>query len=155
MSIATTVKWIFPPNWDLTEQQLEGYRRVVVQLTGRQDETADEDAVKKIDISTLLTSRGLTPTRTVVENIEYNASGFTNILLQWDRAPKETIAVLPGNTGGEVCGPLVDKNDGANNGANNTGDILLTTSGGASGDSYNITLTIKLKDSAPAPIQGG
>jgi hypothetical protein len=154
MAIVTTVKWLFPPNWDKTEQKIEGYRRIVVQLTGLQDETADEDAVKKIDISVLLTTRNLEVTRTVIEKIKYSNYGFTNILLEWDRSPKETIAVLPGNTAGEICGPLVDKDDGLNNGEGNTGDILLTTSGGAAGDSYNITLTVKLKDSAPAPIQG-
>lgn len=154
MAIETKVKWIFPPNFDVTEQQIEGYRRIIVQLTGRQNETADEDAVKKIDISTLLTSNGIECTRTAIECIKYNNYGFTNILLEWDRTPNETIAVVPGNTAGYIPGPLVDKDDGADNGVGNTGDILLTTSGGASGDSYNITLTIKLKDSAPTPIQG-
>ena len=155
MAITKTTKWLFPPNWDVTEQQIEGHRRVRVQFTGISGATADEANILLLDISKLLTSRNKTCTRVAVEKIEGDAFGFSNLKLKFDRNPKETFAVLAGNNPFDLKGPWVDKDDGANNGVGNTGDILLDTDGATDGDSYNIILTVKLKDRAPAPIQGG
>jgi hypothetical protein len=155
MAITKTTKWLFPPNWDDTEQQIEGYRRVKVQFTGISDAAGDETDIRLLDISKLLTSNNITCTRVAVEKIEYECFGFTSLKLKFDRNPKETIAVLLGKNKGTLNGPWVDKDDGASNGPGNTGDILLDTAGATSRDSYNIILTIKLKDSAPTPIQGG
>jgi hypothetical protein len=146
MAIAATTKWIYPPNWDDTEPQTGGYRKVIVQLTGVSTGTTNESAEKKVDISTLKGVNGKEVTRTVVERIEYANNGFGSIKLEWDRTPREVIAVLPANTNGvfdyEPSGGLVDKSDGTDG----TGDILLTTIGASNGDSYNIVLTMRLKE---------
>jgi len=144
MADTVTEQWIYPPNWDGNAPEKGGWQRVTKRLTCISDGTG-ETAVKKVDISELRTVNGNPPTRVVVESINFNQQGFTSIKLEWDRAPLFTIAVLSSSDGlldfTEVGG-LVDPGQAGDR----TGDILLTTSGATSGDAYDITLCLKLKD---------
>lgn len=112
----------------------------VVHLTNASDGTG-EAAVTKVDISTLLTSSRGVPTYSAVQRIEYNVNGMV-VRLHWDHTTDDTVAQLAGSGLIDVSadGGLVDpKSTGG------TGDILLTTSGHSSGDSYDITIWLKLK----------
>ncbi len=139
MADAVNTLYIWPPNWDVSQES--DVRKVIVQFTSVSDGTG-ESAVKKFDLSEWTTANGLPAKRTVVEKIEYDAFGFTSIKLEWDRSPKQVIAILSGNNSKTLHGDRVDVDDGTSG----TGDILLTSSGGDSGDSYNITLTILLME---------
>jgi hypothetical protein len=152
MAWTTEIKWIFPPNWDgnPSPDGKQGWREVEAQLTGLATATEEETNVKKVDISELRMPDGTIPTRTVVRDIVYDNNGLTSLRLDWDRSPKALIARLPGDGEGCIKGPLTDPGDGLNNGEGDTGDILLTTVGGSSGDSYLISLKIKLKNSYPS-----
>lgn len=145
MADETTVKYLWPPNFDGNppEPGQPGWIKARVQLTGISDGTG-ESAVKKIDISDLRRPDGQAVVKTALLDLKYDAFGFTSIKLEWDRAPKEVMAVLAGNNSGELdyskSGGLVEQSDGSDG----TGDILLTTAGATSGDSYNIILTLLL-----------
>lgn len=123
-----------------TKVVFSSQNRYVVRLLNLSDGTG-ESAVVKVDISTLTGPDGTPPTRTVVEKIEYDISGMT-IRLYWDHTTDDEIAVLGGSgfLDWSESGGLVD------NGTGDTGDILLTTNGHAAGDTYNITLWLRLKD---------
>ena len=119
-----------------------GRRRYAARFTNLCDGTG-EAAVKKIDISTLIAPGGGAPSKSVVEWIEYDVQGFTYIRLDFDHTTPDEIAFLSGQGlldwtayGGQV--------DPASSGG--TGDILLTTAGNVSGDSYTITIGLRLKD---------
>lgn len=146
------IKFIHPPNWNVTEQQIEGSRRVVIRITETSSDGNEESGTKVLDISTLLSMRGLPVIRTVLEKYSYDIRGFTNLKLEWDRDPNALMLLLPGSNFGKghpgKAGGIVDPDDGTGG----SGDILLTTIGADSGDSYWIELELKLKDSAPAPI---
>lgn len=156
MAWTVTTKWIYPPNWDENPPPdgHQGSRLWIVQLTGESGAASEEDTVRKIDISELRTQNGLVPTRCIIEEIRYDTKGLNFIRFEWDRqgvvgSPEREIAIIPGVTSGKVEGPLVDPNPGDNNGVGNTGDIMITTDGGADGSVYNIQLVIKPKATFP------
>jgi hypothetical protein len=126
-----------------TQYIFTGSRRVKVKLTNISDGTG-ESGVVKIDLSTLTGPNGSAPTSSVVETIEANIQGFSSVKLYWDHTSDDELAVLgtgysyfdwtdvggftdPGSTGG-------------------TGDIILTTTGASATATYDIVLTVRLKD---------
>jgi len=150
MADTVTKKYVYPPNWDgnPSESQYQGWKRVVFRCTNYSDGTG-EDGVTKLDISELRTSTGKVPTRTVVEWIRYQLQGM-GVRIEWDRAPRSMIALLAaGSDGGDhgyldfrKHGGLVDDGEAGDR----TGDILFTTLEAASLDSYDITMSVRLKE---------
>jgi hypothetical protein len=104
-----------------------------------------ETSVKKIDLTDIEMpgKPGVHPQSLSLEKVEANVNGFTYIELEWDRDPSDiTMVVLPaGHT--DLC--LKEKMQDPNHGQSGTGDILLTSSGADSGDSYVIRLRFKCK----------
>ena len=109
----------------------EGAKHVYFQFTNNSDGTG-ETTVSKIDISTL-TSDGRTPVRLSLISIDGNSIGMITTLL-WDHTSDVVI--------GEFSGDIImdfDKLGGKHDtGSGGTGDILITTAGHTSGDSYNL-----------------
>jgi len=141
------VNYLYPPDmlsggWD----EKSGNRRVTVRLAGSSDGTGETD-VHKIVLTDLKTTNKNVPTRTAIEWIEWQGLGM-GITLEWDRAPNALIARLNQNgveSGGRLdwsnVGGLVDP--GLDD---RTGDIMLSSSSPDAGDTYDITMCIRLKD---------
>lgn len=111
---------------------VDGPRNVVMKFTNLSDGTG-EAAVLKVDVSALDGA----PSSVSIKRIHYSVSGM-NVTLLWDATTDVRIVELGGNTGTlDFCafGGLPN-----NGGAGVTGDILLTTTGHTSGDSYSIVL---------------
>jgi hypothetical protein len=116
--------------------------KYVVHLTNICD-TTGESGVVKVDKSSLTCTNGKEPIALDIVEICGTVNGFTNVKLHWDHATDDTAAVM---TGGyfefDYCeyGGLKDPtlND-------STGDLLLTTTGNASGDNYDITISLRLR----------
>lgn len=141
MADTVTTRYIYPPNWDgFYEAKDMGHQRYTVQLTCVSDGTGETD-VRKIIVADHLNREGATATRLVIEEIHIVGYGFTSVTLSFDRDPEVTIAVL-GDT--EF---LNYRREGglADNGVGNTGDLLLTSAGIHSGDTYNIIITYRVK----------
>tara|TARA_R100000781_G_scaffold72880_2_gene45562 strand:+ start:820 stop:1224 length:405 start_codon:yes stop_codon:yes gene_type:complete len=120
---------------------LDGDRKAVIQLTNTSDGTG-ESAVTKVDVSALSTrsSDGATCTGCKIEKIVYTTFGMS-VKLLWD-ATTDTIA-LDLNSGYSDSFDFSEFGGLQNtSGSGKTGDIQLTTTGHASGDSYVIVLTI-------------
>ena len=143
MADTVEVNYIYPPTMlDGQWEDFSGNKRVIVQLLGLSDGTGETD-VTKVDLTDLKTQAGNNPTRTVVEWIQYAATGLT-CALEWDRAANALIARMDGN-GGTISDKMyLDKLDPGLD--DRTGDILLTTTNADSGDTYDITMSIRLKD---------
>lgn len=118
-----------------------GRRKLVVRMTNASDGTG-ESAVVKVDKSTFTGPNGLEPGRLVVERIVGTVDGMQARLF-WDHTTDDEIAFIAGQVDLDwrSAGGLVDP---ASTGG--TGDILLTTSGHTSGDSYSLTLYLRKKD---------
>ncbi len=117
-----------------------GYRQSV-HLTNESDGTG-ESAVAKVDISTKTNGAGDVATYSTIDFIEYSVSGFNYVVLEWDHDTNDEIAVLSGQG-------VIDwyaaggKTDPQSTGG--TGDIVLTTDGGADGAMYDITIHFRPK----------
>lgn len=116
----------------------DGPKWVVRSLTNVSDGTG-ESAVLKVDVSSLTPFRGRPCTGVKLYKVQYAVQGMVASLL-WDATTDVRFAVLQGD--GEIdyscTSPLVNTSgDGRN------GDVLLTTTGHSSGDSYSIIIKMQ------------
>jgi len=109
----------------------DGARRTVMKFTNTSDGTG-ESAVLKVDVSALAGA----PSKVRIDRIQYSVAGMVARLL-WDATTDVTIVDLQGDgrLDAESYGGLTN-----NAGTGVTGDILLTTVGASSGDSYSIII---------------
>jgi len=124
-----------------------GSKRAIVHLTNISDGTGESNVVK-VDRSAMRLP-GLpdtAPTKLHIASIRWNVSGFAYVLLEWDHAADDTIAVLTANgyDNYESHGGLKDPNTSGDTVTGAIGDIILTTSGGVAGAVYDITLEVIL-----------
>lgn len=110
---------------------VDGSRNVVIKLTSTSDGTG-ESAVKKVDVSALNGA----PASVRINKVHYSVTGMVARLL-WDADTDVTILDLQG----DGCLDFTGFGGLPNNaGTGVTGDIMLTTVGHTSGDSYSIVL---------------
>lgn len=110
---------------------VDGERNVVMKFTNTSDGTG-ESAVKKVDVSALTGA----PATVRINKIRYSVAGMVARLL-WDADTDVTIVDLQG----DGCLDASEFGGLPNNaGTGKTGDIMLTTVGHTSGDSYSIIL---------------
>lgn len=130
-----------------TEVLFNSENKFIVRFTNISDGTG-ETTVTKIDRSTLTGPNQVdAPARIVIEEIDYDVQGFEGVILLWDDAANETMAVLSGSDIKEYkrAGGLVPDTTAADV-TSTVGDILITTNGtAAAGDTYDITLYCRLK----------
>jgi len=118
--------------------------RYVVHLANVSDGTG-ETGVVKIDKSTLLSPAGIEPVSIDIEVVRWNVQGFTSVKLYWDHTTDDLAMALAGSGMDDFLssGPCPE---GVPNGlkdprsAGGTGDLILTTAGTTSGNTYDITL---------------
>jgi hypothetical protein len=113
---------------------VDGGRNVVMKFTNLSDGTG-EAAVLKVDVSALTGA----PSSVKINRVQYNVTGMVATLL-WDATTDVRIVELAGEGVFDFCGFGGLANNG---GAGVTGDILLTTTGHTSGDSYTIILEMQ------------
>lgn len=124
-----------------------GSRRLEINVTGAFSVADETDAVI-VDRSALTGLNGQVPSDIRVDTITWSVGvGFDYVLLEWDHTGSgdEAIEYLhnDGYMDYRMSGGKVPANAPA---VATDGDILLTTSGGAAGDSYSIYLSLVLKD---------
>lgn len=116
----------------VTSQTLiDGSRNVVMKFTNVSDGTG-ESAVTKVDVSALNGA----PSRVRIMKVHYSVAGMVATLL-WDATTDVRIMDLQGDGCFDATG-FGGLYNNAGTGVN--GDILLTTTGHTSGDSYTIIL---------------
>lgn len=117
-------------------------RLYCVQLTNISDGTGETNVVK-VALSGLTGPNGSAPKALALLACQWVIQGFVSVRLSYDHTTDEIITVLAG--GGvmdrERLGGLRDSKP-----AGGTGDVLLTTNGGSSGATYDITLVLELRD---------
>ena len=123
---------------------VSGSRKYVVNITGSFD-TTDESNVVVVDRSTLIGPNGVLPGKIRVDEITWAVGvGFDYVLLDWDDATDEVIEYLQGQ-GYMDYRPYGGKSMAGDPTTDTEGDIQLSTSGGAAGDTYSILLHCSLK----------
>ena len=78
MADLTKIKWIYPPNFEGTYEAgtKNGHRRHVILCTNYSDGTGEDDEIK-LKRTDMLTSEGQTPSKLVIEKIDYHIYGMT------------------------------------------------------------------------------
>lgn len=118
----------------------QGTRRYVIQLMSLSDGTGESNVVK-VDKSTLIGPAGVAPSSLTIEKIEYDVTSM-RVSLSFDRTAVEVFAVLQGSD----CIDFTCEGGYKDVGTGGTGDILLSTTGAAAGDGYNIKLHLLLQE---------
>jgi len=125
-----------------SEYVFDGERRKILHMTNISDGTG-ESGVVKVDLSNITFNHGTVPTASAVDLIDYNIQGFASVRLYWDHTTDDEVAILPAGSGCLDWNALGGKVDPRSSGG--TGDIILTTNGGASGATYDITVYLRPK----------
>jgi len=130
-----------------TQVMVNGQNRYVARFTNLSDGTG-ESTVTKVDRSALTGPDGVNaPAKLVIEELDWNVQGFTYVSLLWDDGTDQQIDLLSGDSYRDYrhLGGLVpdDHTDQVATPAN--GDIILTTAGLTSGNTYDITVVLRLK----------
>ena len=120
-----------------------GTRRRVVQLQNISDGTG-ESAVVKVDVSALTGPDGTAPTQVAIDEVEWSIQGFTSVRLHFDATTDDEALVLGAGNGYKNFQGVGGVQDPQSSGF--TGDIMLTTAGAVSGATYDIVLSLRLKD---------
>ena len=113
--------------------------KYAIRLTNIGDGTG-ESAVVKLDKSAIATTLGITePDKFIVQELYWNVQGYASVRLYFDHTTDDELDVLSGNgyRPYQDFGGFVDPDSGGE-----TGDIKLTTNGGASGSTYDIFLVV-------------
>jgi len=121
---------------------ISGRNKVVINVTGVFS-AADETDTILIDKSTLIGPLGVEPGSIRVDEITWAVgAGFDSVLLEWDHTADDIVDYFQGQ-GYIDYRPYGGKNDPES--AGGTGDLILTTSGGAAGDTYSFLIHCTLK----------
>ena len=147
MADLTKIKWLYPPNFEGTYETgtKNGHRRHVILCTNLSDGTGEDDEVK-LRRTDMLTSEGQVPSKLVIEKIDYHVYGMT-VTVSYNNENDEVAAILYSGDGTidfRSQGGFVPEDEDIGQDPDG-GDIVFTTSSETSGDSYNIILTVRLK----------
>jgi|TARA_B110000211_G_scaffold98496_1_gene114716 hypothetical protein len=124
-----------------TQTLFDGAKRVVQKFTNISDGSG-ESAVKKVDVSALTTGLdGVACTGVVIERIWWQCIGM-KVQILWDATTDVLCIELGENQSGNheysVFGGLIN-----NSGSGKTGDVMFTTVGHTSADTYTIILDMR------------
>jgi len=142
MTWAITKRWVHPNNWDGTAEnsQVRKAEVIINGISDGSDELADDILV---DISGLQGMTGQECKKTSIEYMSWDITGLTTFQVDFDRSPKERIAVLSGQGNEDFsCNPLSDSGEEGDG----TGDIIATSTGAAANDTFMLRLIFRVKE---------
>ncbi len=150
MALTTHLHYLYPPDYIKGPYQTNvgvlptGPRRYHVLLQGTGTGTEDETDEHKIILTNHVTQRGEDASRFVIEKIKWEVSGYTGLWLEFDRNTQHRFFSVRGvDSGGErdftKYGGFTDNGEGG------TGDIIITTVGGALYDMYELEIQFRVK----------
>ena len=119
-----------------------GTHKLIMQFTNLSDATGESNVVK-VDKSAYTGPNGLEPTSLRIDKIEGDIAGMEVAIIA-DHDTDEVVARLGGM--GRFCQDYRCSGGLQTGGTGGSGDIMFTTNGQASGDSYNIVLHMTKKN---------
>ncbi len=120
-----------------TKVLYESKQLLVIKCLNLSDGTGESNVVK-VDKSAYTSEDGSEPGHFLIEKIQYDVAGMS-VLISVDHTSDTNLFRLAGH--GEFC---YKKFGGiSTSGTGDTGDILFTTNGHTSGDTYDITLWLR------------
>jgi len=146
MADTTDIKFVYPPNFDGSFANRTGIKRAIIKITAISDATGETNVIK-VNRSELRVPAGTVPSKLVVEKIQYMVHGLT-VKIAWSYDSEQVIAYLNGGVAADsAAGKLCWEMDGLVPATDTgEGDIVVTTTNASSGDTYDITMTVRLKE---------
>lgn len=127
-----------------TRYLVKGSNKIEINVTGAFS-VADETDTVVVDISTLVGPKGVAPTAIRIDEITWSMSpGFDYISLEWEHTTDDPVDFFSGQGYINYKDRAGGKNDPRS--AGGTGDLILTTVGGAAGDAYSFLISATLKE---------
>lgn len=119
--------------------------RLEIHLTNISDGTGETNVIK-VDKSTFTAPDGAEPASVDIEWVRWSVQGFASVRLLWDHTTDDLGLVLAASGYDDYAGPAVQgfvplRLNADPRSAGGTGDVLLTTNGGGSGSTYDITIS--------------
>ena len=119
-----------------TQTLFDGSKKVIIKFTNISDGTGESEVIK-VDASALSSN----PSKVKINQIWFSTDGMA-VQVWWDATANVLAYLIVGNQNGILdfrsFGGLVN-----NAGAGVTGDILFTTSGHTSGDTYTVIMEVE------------
>jgi len=140
MTVTVTKRWVVP-NSNLGTLDDPRQRSYHLQVSGVSDSTTNLTDEVLVNLSTLSLPDGSPVGRLAIRSLGWVEDGFTYLTLKFDRSPDDTIVTMAGADFKDYPGYLTDVGESGDG----TGNLLLTTSGAASGSTFNIDVVFKAK----------
>jgi len=141
MAWTVTPRWISPANWGGSAGTMQG-RKARVIVTGTSDAATELTNQILIDISTLNTLRGDVCTQIAPTVIQYDISGLTSATLEFDHGTDDAFLTMGSGISIIKFDPPMSDTLTSSDG---TGDLVLTTVGGAAGSRFTIDIEFNIK----------
>lgn len=123
-----------------TQTLVDAADDLVIKITKKFTNTTNESATNIVDVSGLAANAGGTACSAVaIQKVKAQISGVTVELL-WDATTDVSCLKLDGDVDMDYSDVPGERALTNNSAAGKTGDLLLTTTGAASGDFFNIVL---------------
>lgn len=148
MAYTQSVKYVYPSNFSEGSDTMNpDQRRICVQVDGVVATSGNASDAVVVDKSDLQGPDGSAePSALVIERLEWQMNGFTEVTLEWAESSNELIARLSPSQGTRdyrAAGGLVPSSDFADAG---DGDIVLSTVGASDTDNLSILIWARLKE---------
>lgn len=124
---------------------VQGRNRMILNVRGDftgTDSGADLTDDNILNISDFIAPSGGAPSKVRIDEIWWTVNGYNYVKIEFDR----TTDVVAHQYAGQGYMNYKEYGGIQDTGTGNTGDLFLTTSGGAAGGSYNFIISLKLKD---------
>jgi hypothetical protein len=123
-----------------TQILFQGDKQLVMKFTNASDGTG-ETAVKKVDVTTLASYKGMPCVAVRIDRI-YGLTHGMEVRLLWEASSNVTVLTFPQNVAQTM--PFDDFGGLTNNaGTGKTGNILFTTLDASAGDAYTVILVMQ------------
>lgn len=114
-------------------------------ITSTSDGTGETDKIIA-DKSALLSAAGLAePASLSLLDIRCSMQGYQKLTLEWKHTSDVVAAIISSSSYMEDFGAISDQKGKEDSGSGSTGDFVVTTSGQASGASFDMTITLRKK----------
>lgn len=117
--------------------------KAVYHVTSTSDGTGESDKIL-IDKSALFTAnRSSEPASLSLLDLRCSMQGYSKLTLEWKHTSDVVAAIVSSSSYMEDFGALSDGKGKVDTRSGSTGDLVLTTSGQASGSSLDMTITVR------------
>lgn len=140
MAWTITRQWVNPPQYDEATNDHVGVHRAHVIISGSSDAASDLTEEQVVPISVLRTVRGALASNLSVECLKWDLQNMGGVELFFDRSPVVSLGQMADGGESYFDPPLADIGEAGDG----TGDLVVSTFGGANNSRFRIEATFRV-----------